>query len=81
MAAIERKTKRYPSDPTAEEWRAGAMLILDAIRRRWPWMKHFFTDGAYDSRKLLDNAAFLDFVGKVVRRTDIDPGFKAIPRR
>ena len=60
---------------------AGAQPILDAIRKRWPWMKHFFADGAYDRRTLLDKAAFLDFVVEVVRRTDTDPGFKVIPRR
>jgi hypothetical protein len=43
------------------------MPILDAIRKRWPWIKHFFADGAYDRRKLLDKAAFLDFVVEVVR--------------
>ena len=60
---------------------AGAQQILDAIRKRWPWIKHFFADGAYDRRQLLDNAAFLDFVIEVIRRTDTDPGFKVIPRR
>jgi putative transposase len=60
---------------------AGAQLILDAIRERWPWMKHFFADGAYDRRTLLGKAAFLDFVVEVVRRTDTDPGFKVVPRR
>jgi len=44
-------------------------------------MKHFFADGAYDRRTLLDKAAFPDFVVEVVRRTDADPGFKVIPRR
>ena len=44
-------------------------------------MKHFFADGAYDRRKLLDKAAFLDFVVEVVRRSDTGPGFKVIPRR
>ena len=27
---------------------AGAQAILDAIRTRWPWVKHLFADGAYD---------------------------------
>lgn len=27
---------------------AGAQLILDALRKRWPWLKHLFGDGAYD---------------------------------
>jgi transposase len=60
---------------------AGAQHILDAIRKRWPWIKHFFADGAYDRRQLLDKATFLDFVVEVVRRTDTDPGFKVLPRR
>lgn len=29
---------------------AGAQKILDAIRKRWPWMKHLFADGAYHNR-------------------------------
>lgn len=60
---------------------AGAQAILDAIRKRWPWVKHLFADGAYDRRKLLDKAAFLDFSIEVVRRIDNEPGFKVLPRR
>src|SRR6266852_9811244 len=44
---------------------AGAQPILDAIRKRWPWVKHLFADGAYDRRRLLDKAAYLDFVIEV----------------
>lgn len=60
---------------------AGAQLILDAIGKRWPWVKHLFADGAYDRTQLLDKAAFLDFVIEVVRRMDAEPGFKGLPRR
>jgi len=60
---------------------AGAQMILDAIRKRWPWVKHLFADGAYDRTKLMDKAAFLDFVIEVVRRCDHEPGFKVLPRR
>ena len=60
---------------------AGAQLILDAIRKRWPWIKHLFADGAYDRTQLMDKAAFLDFVIEVVRRVDGEPGFKVLPRR
>ena len=49
---------------------AGAQTILDAIRKRWPWVKHLFADGAYDRRKLMDKAAFLDFTIEIVRRSD-----------
>jgi putative transposase len=60
---------------------AGAQAVLDAIRKRWPWIKHLFADGAYDRRKLMDKAAFNDFVVEIVRRIDHDPGFKVLPRR
>ncbi len=49
---------------------AGAQAIPDAIRKRWPWVKHLFADGAYDRAKLMDKAAFLDFVIQVVRRIE-----------
>ena len=39
---------------------AGAQAILDAIRTRWPWVKHLFADGACDRLKLMDKAAYLD---------------------
>jgi hypothetical protein len=25
---------------------------LDALRKRWPWIKHLFADGAYDRTTL-----------------------------
>ena len=60
---------------------AGAQMILDAIRQRWPWLKHFFADGAYDRGQLMDKAAFLGFVIEVVRRLTDPPGFTVLPRR
>jgi hypothetical protein len=41
-------------------------MILDAIRKRWPWVKHLFVDGVYDQTQLTDEAAFLGCVIKVV---------------
>ena len=60
---------------------AGAQAVLDGIRKRWPWIKHLFADGAYDRRKLMDKAAFNDFVIEIIRRIDGEPGFKVLPRR
>ena len=60
---------------------AGAQLILEAIRKRWPWLKHLFADGAYDRAKLMDKAAFLDFVVEIVRRMESQKGFEVLPRR
>ena len=60
---------------------AGAEAILDAIRRRWPWVKHLFADGAYDRRKLMDKAALRDFMIEVIKRSDTQKGFEVLPRR
>jgi transposase len=60
---------------------AGAQVILDAIRKRWPWVKHLFADGAYDRRTLMDKAAFKYFVIKVIKRLGCEPGFQVLPRR
>ena len=60
---------------------AGAQAILNAIRKRWPWVKHLFADGAYDRLKLMDKAAYLDFIVEIIRRSDGQKGFEALPRR
>jgi putative transposase len=44
-------------------------------------MKHLFADGAHDRTKLMDKAAFLDFIIKIVRRSDPQLGCAVIPRR
>lgn len=60
---------------------AGAQAIVGAIRKLWPWLKHLFADGAYDRTRLMDAAAYRDFVLEIVHRTDKETGFKALPRR
>jgi transposase len=60
---------------------AGAQAIVAAIRKRWPWLKHLFADGAYDRTRLMDAAAYQDFVLEIVRRTDKEAGFKVLPKR
>ncbi len=60
---------------------AGAQAILDGIRKRWPWVRHLFADGAYDRLKLMDKAAYLDFVVEIIRRSDDQKGFQVLPRR
>ncbi|MDE7541203.1 transposase, partial [Gluconobacter sphaericus] len=59
----------------------GGHMILDAIRQRWPWVKHFFADGAYDRLQLMDQAAFYDFTVEIIRRSDTAKGFEILPRR
>jgi len=60
---------------------AGAQAIIAVIRKRWPWLKHLFADGAYDRTTLMDKAAYLNFVIEVVRRLDSETGFKVVRRR
>ena len=56
-------------------------LVLDGVRKRWPWLKHLFADGAYDRTQLMDKAAFRDFAIEIVKRSDTAQGFEVIPRR
>ncbi|MEN3177306.1 IS5 family transposase [Gluconobacter sp. OJA] len=60
---------------------AGGQMILNAIRKRWPWVKQLFADGAYDRAMLMDKAAFLDFSVEVIRRSAGAKGFEVLPRR
>ena len=60
---------------------AGAERILGAVRKRWPWLKHLFADGAYDRGKLASAAAWRDFTVKVVRKLADQRGFHVLPRR
>ncbi len=59
----------------------GAERVIVAIRQRWPWLKHLFADGAYDRGKLIDKAAYHDFVLEVVRKLAGQQGFQPLPRR
>jgi hypothetical protein len=60
---------------------AGAQMILDSVRKRWPWLKHLFADGAYERTTLMDKAAVLEFPLEIVKRSDAAQGFEVIPRR
>jgi len=37
---------------------AGAEAIVVAVRKRWPWLKHLFADGAYDRGRLMCVATY-----------------------
>jgi hypothetical protein len=44
-------------------------------------VKHLFADSAYDRLKLMDKAAYLDFIVEIIRRSDDQKGFQVLPRR
>ena len=78
-----RRANSYPplgTSPADVSDSAGATAILEAIRKRWPWVKHLFADGAYDRLKLMDKAAYLDFIVEIIRRCDDQKGFQVMPR-
>ena len=60
---------------------AGAEQIIAAVRKRWPWLKHLFADGAYDRGRLASAAAYRDFVVEVVCKLEGQQGFQPLPRR
>ena len=55
---------------------AGGQLVLHALVKRRPWVKHLFSDAAYDRRTLLDKAAYLDFTVEVVPELQGQDGFQ-----
>jgi transposase len=62
--------------------RDGAPMVIDAIRRAFPWLRHLFADAAYVGEKLV---AALKKLGRwtieIVRRADAAKGFVLLPRR
>lgn len=60
---------------------AGAQKVLEAVRQRWPWVRHLFADSAYDRTMLMDKAAVLDFVIEVVRKLNDQHTFVPLRRR
>ena len=62
--------------------RDGAPDLLNAIRARWPWLRHVFADGGYAGDKL--QAALADkgrWTLEIIKRSDTAKGFEVLPRR
>jgi transposase len=59
----------------------GVQLVLNALVKHWPWVKHLFDDAACDRRTLLDKAAYLYFTVEVVRGLQGQERFQVQPRR
>lgn len=52
---------------------AGTQAIIAAIRKRWPWLKHLFADGACDRPRPVDAATYQDFVIEIIHHSDKEP--------
>lgn len=59
----------------------GVRLVLDALVKPWPWVKHLFGDAAYDRQKLMERAEFLNFTVEIVPGLKKQVGFEEQPRR
>lgn len=62
--------------------RDGAALVLDKIRKRFPWLELVWADGGYNARQVEDAAARSPGLRlEIVKRTDDIRGFVVLPRR
>jgi len=62
--------------------RDGAPEVLEAIRHRWPWLRHVFADGGYAGEKLRRRLAKIgDWTIEIIKRSDAARGFEVLPRR
>ncbi len=62
--------------------RDGAALLLDRVRRRFPWLECVFADGGYDAQQTYEAAAANHPLRlEVVRARTHAVGFEVIKRR
>ncbi len=62
--------------------RDGAALVLDRIRRRFPWLELVWADGGYNARQVEAAVAKVPTLRmEIVKRTDDMKGFVVLPRR
>ena len=62
--------------------RDGAALVLDKIRRRFPWLELIWADGGYNARQVQEAVAKEPRLRiEIVKRTDDMKGFVVLPRR
>src|SRR3954452_5710592 len=62
--------------------RDGAPALLQAIRHRFPWLRHIFADGGYAGGKLRDALKGQgDWTIEIIKRSDTAKGFEVLPRR
>ena len=62
--------------------RDGAGLVLDKIRRRFPWLELIWVDGGYNAWQIdAPVAKVLRLRLEIVKRSDDIKGFVVLPRR
>ena len=62
--------------------REGAGLVLDKIRRRFPWLELIWADGGYNAWQVDAAVAKVPLLRmEIVKRSDDMKGFAVLPRR
>jgi transposase len=62
--------------------RDGAVLVIEAIHRLFPWLRHLFADSVYNGPNLHDALAkFGNWTIEIVKRAADAAGFQLLPRR
>ncbi len=62
--------------------RDGAPLVLAAIIKRFPWLRHVFADGGYAGEKLRSALVKIgEWTLEIIKRSDTAKGFELLPRR
>jgi transposase len=73
---------RVVAHSAAIQDRDGAELVLDQIRRRFPWLELIWADGGYNARQVEAAVAKMPVLRmKIVKRSDDMSGFVVLPRR
>jgi len=62
--------------------RDGAVVVLDKIRQRFPWLELVWADSGYNARQVKDAVAKVPRLRiEIVKRSDDMKGFVVLPRR
>lgn len=62
--------------------RDGAALVLDRIRKSYPWLELVWADGGYNAHQVTDAVAKIPTLRlEIVKRNDDVSGFVVLPRR
>ena len=82
LVDVEGLPMRVVVHSAATQDRDGARLVLDKIRRRFPWLELIWADGGYNTWQVDAAVAKVPWLRlEIVKRNDNMKGFVVLPRR